>query len=215
MPIRIDNGLPHITFALGPASNRVNLSVLFDSGAALSSGYLPYHLQIMRENPNVVASYEQFDDSNPFEPIKLGGAIRHPDDYDATIHGQLTAIIRYRTGCFCHDGSPINISFGLGHDMTVNSILGMPTIRDLGMKPDFRQGTIRCDETPTVFSISNEETCCGFSASTSTAHSDPATALPLYNPTSALRHELAESPLRPAITAIDDTSHGFLQRTLA
>jgi hypothetical protein len=215
MPIRIDNGLPHITFALGPASNLVSLSVLFDSGAALSSGYLPYHQQIMRENPDVVASYEQFDDSNPFEPIKLGGAIRHPDDYDAKIHGQLTAVIRYRTGCFCHDGSPINISFGLGHDMTVNSILGMPTIRDLGMKPDFRLGTVICDDTPTVFPISNEETRCGFSASASTAYSDPAASLPLYASASTLRQEPISLPSGPVITATDDTSNGFLQRTLA
>jgi hypothetical protein len=50
--------------------------------SALSSGYLPYHLRVMRERPDLVASFEQFNDANPFKPIKLGGAIRQPDDYN-------------------------------------------------------------------------------------------------------------------------------------
>lgn len=81
----------------------------------------------MQENPNIVASFERFDDSNPFEPIKLGGAIRHPDDYNESMHGQLTAIIRYKTPYFDNDGSPICILFGIGNDMTVNTILGSKT----------------------------------------------------------------------------------------
>ena len=81
----------------------------------------------MREIPGIVASFERFDDSNPFEPIKLGGAIRHPDDYNESMHGQLTAIIRYKTPYFDNDGSPICILFGIGNDMSVNTILGSKT----------------------------------------------------------------------------------------
>jgi hypothetical protein len=47
------------------------------------------------------------------------------------------AIIRYNTPYADHDGNPIQISFGLGNDMTVNTILGMPVIKDLGMIPIF------------------------------------------------------------------------------
>ena len=53
--------------------------------------YLPYHLWIMRENPYSVTSFERFNDSNPFKPIKLGGAICHPDDCNKSVlHGQLS-----------------------------------------------------------------------------------------------------------------------------
>jgi hypothetical protein len=93
MPIRVDNGLPHIHICLGISSD-AKLSVLFDSGAALSSGYLPYHLPVMCERPDLVASFEQFNDANPFEPIKLGGAIRHPDNYNELQHGKLTHLKR-------------------------------------------------------------------------------------------------------------------------
>ena len=73
MPLCVDNGLPHVRLNLGASSNATH-SLLFDSGAALSSGYLPYHFWIVRESLDIVASFERFDDLNLFEPIKLGGA---------------------------------------------------------------------------------------------------------------------------------------------
>ena len=94
------------------------------------------------------------DDSNPFKPIKLGSAIRHPDDYNESIHGQLTAIIRYKTPYVDNTGNPIRILFGLGNIMTVNTILGMPVIKDLGMIPDFRAGSVTCEDSPATFAVS-------------------------------------------------------------
>jgi hypothetical protein len=128
----------------------VELVCLFDCGAALSSGYLPYHLWIMHEHPDFIASFETFDDDHPFEPIKLGGAISNPSDYDESKHGLLTAVIRYKTAYQDRDGHPINISFGLGTDMTVNTIFGLPSIRDLGMVPDFQAGRVYCAELPAI-----------------------------------------------------------------
>jgi hypothetical protein len=76
MPIFVDNGLPHLRLKLGLSAD-ATLSVLFDSGADLSSGYLPCHLLwIMRQNPEMVASFERFEDSNPFEPMAVLFAIQ-------------------------------------------------------------------------------------------------------------------------------------------
>jgi hypothetical protein len=218
MPIRVDNGLPHLRLNLGLHAD-ATLSVLFDSGAALSSGYLPYHLWIMRENPDIVASFEQFDDSNPFEPIKLGGAIRHPDDYDVSLHGQLTAIIRYKTPYVDHDGSPIRISFGLGNDMTVNTILGMPIIKDLGMLPNFRTARVTCEDTPATFDIRYHETNCGFpaddDASTAFANLPVEEMYPRHlAPVEPLAEPPADLPSADSVAAVDDLTHGFLQRHL-
>ena len=214
MPLRVDNGLPHVRLELGPSSD-ATLSVLFDSGAALSSGYLPYHLWIMRENPEIVASFERFDDSNPFEPIKLGGAIRHPDDYSESMHGQLTAIIRYKTPYLAHDGSPIHISFGLGNDMTVNTILGMPVIKDLGMVPNFRTRSVVCDDSPATFDIAYHETCCGFPPDDATATTF--STLPVEDMYPRILSG-TPSPPEPSVDdcveASDDLTNGYLQRTL-
>jgi hypothetical protein len=217
MPIRVDNGLPHIHISLG-ISRDASLSVLFDSGAALSSGYLPYHLWVMRERPDLVASFEQFDNANPFEPIKLGGAISQPDDYNESEHGTLTAIIRYHMPYADHKGNPIQIAFGLGNDMTINTILGMPVIKDLGMIPNFWDGSITCADSPARFEICYQETTCGFD----NHDSDAAVfaALPIANmyPTSLPAHPLSANvpvPTEPCADATDDTSKGYLQRHLS
>lgn len=214
MPLRVDNGLPHLRLLLGAFAD-ATLSVLFDSGAALSSGYLPYHLWIMREYPDIVASFERFDDTNPFEPIKLGGAIRHPDDYNESLHGQLTAVIRYKTPYVDNDGSPIRISFGLGNDMTVNTILGMPIIKDLGMIPNFRARSVTCEDSAATFEINYQETCCGFPADDVTAATF--STLPvadMYPSLPAPALSIPEPSSDPCVEATDDLTQGFLQRSL-
>jgi hypothetical protein len=217
MPIRVDNGLPHIHLLLG-LSGDAKLNVLFDSGAALSSGYLPYHLWVMRERPDLVASFEKFDDANPFEPIKLGGAIRQPEDYNESQHGRLTAIIRYKTPYADHDGNPIQISFGLGNDMTVNTILGMPIIKDLGMLPNFRDGTVTCADSPATFGIQYQETTCGFAEQDSDAAVFAALPIAEMYPISLPNFSsptIEPEPAEPCVDATDDTSKGYLQRHLS
>jgi hypothetical protein len=215
MPLRIDNGLPHITLHIGTPrlDETIGLSALFDSGAALSSGYLPYHLWVMRECPDLVASFELFDDTNPFEPIKLGGAIHSPEDYNELTHGQLTAVICYRTPYSDHEGNPITISFGLGNDMTNNTILGMPLIKDLGMTPDFRAGHVTCINLPATFNLEYRETTCDVPATDTAATAF--VALPLnemYPP--AIAPKTTDRSPSPPIDATDNTSNGYLQRTL-
>jgi hypothetical protein len=81
MPIAIDNCLPHITFSLGsdPALDPT-LCGLMNKCSALNTGYLLFHLWLMSERPDLIAEFISFDDSDPFEPIKLGGAIRDPSE---------------------------------------------------------------------------------------------------------------------------------------
>jgi hypothetical protein len=212
MPIRVENGLPHIRLRVGP-SDDTSLSALFDSGAALSSGYLPYHLWIMREHPDLVASFERFDDANPFEPIKLGSAIRHPeDDYNESLHGQLTAIIRYKTPYVNTDRNPVHISFSLGNDMTVNTILGMPTIKDSGMIPFFRAGSVTCKDTSATFTIDCHETKCGFLASDADAATFSMLPADQMYPQIRSANPLPDNtPAAPCVDATDDLSQGYLQ----
>jgi hypothetical protein len=126
MPIAINNGLPHITFSFGsdPALDPTLCGLSMDTcRGALNTGYLLFHLWLMSERPDfLVAEFISFDDSNPFEPIKLGGAIRDPSDFDAADHGNPTAMIRYYTPYTNVSGSPITLSFDLGSDATVNTI---------------------------------------------------------------------------------------------
>jgi hypothetical protein len=132
MPIAIDNGLPHLTFALGSDSDfDPTLCGLMDTYGALNIGHLLFHLWLMSERPDLVAEFVSFDDSNPFEPIKLGGAICDPINFDASTHGNLTADIRYFTPYSDQLGAPLILSFTLGPDVTANTIFGLPMLCDL------------------------------------------------------------------------------------
>jgi hypothetical protein len=215
MPLRIDNGLPHITLHIGTPrlDETIGLSALFDSGAALSSGYLPYHLWVMRECPDLVASLERFDDTSPFEPIKLGGAICSPEDYNESTHGQLMAVIRYRTPYSDREGNPITISFGLGNDMTVNTILGMSLIKDLGMTPDFQAGHVTCTDSPASFDLEYRETTCGDPVTDTAATAFVALPLDEMYPPAIAPKTTDHSP-SPPINATDNISNGYVQRTL-
>ena len=134
MPVSVNNSLPSFNLRLGQhAGGCVDLGTLFDSCAAVSSGYKLFHWYLMSEYPEVVHSYEEFNDANPFEPIKLAGAIRDPANLTADICGELTAVIHYFTPFYCSDGSPCVIAFTLSDSVNVNTILGWPTIAHLGM----------------------------------------------------------------------------------
>ena len=144
MPIKSQNELPHLFFPIGlPSELPGEISALYDTGAALNTGYLAYHQHIHRLAPDLVHSYESFDGPEPFDPIRLTGAICDPAAYSSHTHGVLSAIIRYNTP-FVDDVTlePIILSFALGKDMTVNAIVGIPFIRQLRLTLDFDPETI-------------------------------------------------------------------------
>jgi hypothetical protein len=104
---------------------------LMDACGALNTGYLPFHLWLKSERPDVVAEFISFDDANPFGPIKLGGAIGDPADFVSSDHRNLTAVTRCCTPHIDASNSPIALSFALGPYVTVNTILGLPMLCDL------------------------------------------------------------------------------------
>ena len=62
------------------------MMLLYHIGATLNTGYLPYHDFIQQRSPGIVAKYETFDRSNPFDRIKICGAITDPSEYDVSKH---------------------------------------------------------------------------------------------------------------------------------
>jgi hypothetical protein len=138
-PIRIDNKMPAITFDLGTSPDHgVSLVCLYDTCAAVSSGNLLFHQWVITTYPELVHSFVQFDDSNPFEAIKLVGAIKDPDDFNEETHGRLTAVVRYRLPYTDDESNPVVLCIALGTDVSVNTILGWPAIEDLDIEPRFK-----------------------------------------------------------------------------
>ena len=137
MPISSQNELPHLRFLLGQPRDSITLSFLYDTGAAINTGYLPYHLYIMQECPQAVHSFEEFNGTNPFKPIKLCGAITDPALYNQEKHDILSAVVRYRTPYVLMSGETFILSFALGNDMSVNSIFDLRGILEVCLEPRF------------------------------------------------------------------------------
>ena len=86
----------------------------------------------MKTPPDLVLVYEAFDGENPFDPIKLYGAITDPSQYNENDHVILKAVIRYKTP-FVHiaTNEPVALSFALGDDVSVDTITGLPSLKNL------------------------------------------------------------------------------------
>ena len=140
MPIDSSNDLPHMTIKLGKTRDGASLNVLFDTGAALTTGLLSYHMWVKLHFPSSVHSYESFDGASPFDPITLTGAIVNPASDNCSPHGTLSAVIRYFTPYTDVTGKRLLFSVALGTGMTVNTILGNAQIRQWGLTlhtPDY------------------------------------------------------------------------------
>jgi hypothetical protein len=216
MPIAIDNGLPHITFDLGADSTAdPALCGLMDTCGALNTGYLLFHLWLKSERPDLVAEFISFDDTNPFEPIKLGGAIRDPADFDASDHGNLTAVIRYYTPYTDLSGSPVTMSFALGTDVTVNTIFGLPMLCDLDSVISLRTNNLHSRALNVDFPISRAAATFGLPPDCTF---DPISSARNHASTCGLLPTPASTPIVPPspilATATDDMSLGYLQRTV-
>ena len=63
MPITSRNDLPHIklTISCSNSNNAIGIKMMYDTGAALSTGFVDYYENIWKKHPKVVARYEKFD----------------------------------------------------------------------------------------------------------------------------------------------------------
>ena len=93
----------------------------------------------MKRHPSEVAKFESFDGNNLFETIKLCDVIAHPSDYDKEKYGITSAVVEYHTPYRYLDGKPFRLTLALGNSMSVNSILGLPTIMEAELEPYWKQ----------------------------------------------------------------------------
>ena len=73
------------------------------------------------------------------------------------MHGKLTALMRYHLR-YKLKGPPLTISFGLGADVAVNSIIRLPTLRIWGGLLDFSNNNFTAPSSCTQFPLLYEPT---------------------------------------------------------
>ena len=84
---------------------------------------------VITTHPKVVSRYIQCDDEKHFDPIKLNSAVEYYENMKDT-HGKLTPLGVYNTNYFHPNYTKrIQIDFGLGKEVSVNAIIGIPTLK--------------------------------------------------------------------------------------
>ena len=140
MPLDIDNGLPAVAMSFGspdtPLQKQISFTCHIDSCAAMNTGNMLVHQWIITNYPDIVANYVCYNDKSPFQPIQLLCALKETSishqhtqaEIDAA--NSLTAVVRYKTPyTLTSTNKPCFLSFGLGDNVTVNSIIGLPQLK--------------------------------------------------------------------------------------
>ena len=76
----------------------------------------------MTHHTHIVAEYVQFDDATPFQPLQLQYVVNELVNTEP-MHGELITVLRYKEG-----DKIFLLSFGLGNDVAMNFIIGLPVL---------------------------------------------------------------------------------------
>ena len=133
MSISINNSLPSVCLHLGiPEDDENRIQMLVDTGDAMNTGDLNYHLWVMSQCPDIIEEFLQCGKDTDYDVVHLLAAIDLsgvPTDDD---HGQMTAVIRYKTPYTVNGKDPFILSFALGNDVSLHCVFGLPTLLAMG-----------------------------------------------------------------------------------
>ena len=133
MPISIDDSLPSVNIHVGLLEDDENkMIMLVDTGAALNSGNLTYHLWVMSKCPEMVGEFVQCGGKSDYDVVKLLAALDLDMIQQPVEHGNMTVVIKYHTPYLVNKRDPLFLSFTLGNDEYIRCVLGLPTLLVIG-----------------------------------------------------------------------------------
>ena len=172
MPLETDSRLPAIVFRLGTCDeSEVPVTFNLDTCAGMNVGNLLVHQYLITKFPDCVHSYEEYNDENPFNPIALEGVTADTSDKEEFENGKLTAVVRYHTR-YELDGQRQLISFGLGSDIAVNGLIGLPTLREWKVVLDIHDGKAYSKNMTLQWPMEFTDAACGLPPQVKFAASD-------------------------------------------
>ena len=81
----------------------------------------------------MVTEYLQCGKGIEYDIVQIFAALNLNEDSTSTTHGQMIAVIRFRISLFVNKKDPLILSFVLGDDISLRSILGLPTFLSMGV----------------------------------------------------------------------------------
>ena len=129
IPIAINNSLPSIRMLIGLLSDdENNMSILVDTGETMNTGNKTYHQWVMSQCLSMVTEYIDWGPNTNYDVVQLSAALDLIGTNQPVDHGSMTAVIRYKTPYLIHNTDPLIISFVLGTDFALYSVLGIVSI---------------------------------------------------------------------------------------
>ena len=148
MPISINNSLSSVHFPSGKGKENADdkMRLLVNTGVAMNSGNLYFHLWVIFQCPSIMAEYLQCGEDTEYDIVQLLAVIKLHEGSTQTNHGQMTVVIRCHTPFLVKKQHSLILSFALGKDVTLCSVLGLPSLLAIGATLNPPLGKLVCSE---------------------------------------------------------------------
>ena len=100
--------------------------MIFDTGAAINTGNLQYHMLVMSQCPEMVDKFLQCGKDTDYDVVHLLAALNLIEVATDIVHGRMTSVIRYKTPYTMNDKGYFVLSFTLGNGVRLRSVLDLP-----------------------------------------------------------------------------------------
>ena len=104
------------------------MRILVDTGVAMNTGNFDFHMWVMSQCPDIVDAFLQCIKDTDYDIVYLLTALDIKDINTDATHGQITAVIRYKTPYIVAGKGSFILSFALGKDVSLRIVLGLPTL---------------------------------------------------------------------------------------
>ena len=141
MPISINNSLPSVCLHLGiPEDDENRMQILVDTGTAMNTCDLKYHLLVMSQCPDIVEEFLQCVKNTDYNVVHLLAALDLSGVPTNDNHGHMTAVIQYKTPYIVNGRGSFILSFALSNDVSIQCVLRLPTLFAMGVSIGLASG---------------------------------------------------------------------------
>ena len=120
--------------------------MLVDTGVAMNTCDKLYHQWVMSQCPSMIAEYIECGPNIEYDVVQILVALDLKETNQHINYGSMTAVIRYKTHYLVNNTDPILLSFVLGTDVALRSVLDIPCVLAMGAVVDLVQDKLICKE---------------------------------------------------------------------
>ena len=100
----------------------------------------------MFQCPDIIEEYLQCGKDTEYDVVHLLTALDLSGIHTDVDHGQMTAVVRYKTPYTIIVKGPFVLSFALGNDVSLSCVLGLPTLLVMGASIGSVSDFLSCKE---------------------------------------------------------------------